>query len=77
MEVDYLTNRSIFYDCCFLQGKEIRNSVSHSVSFKVTDDVLDKYINDMITLLEDPTELLHDDQAQIAVKQLRQVSTSN
>ena len=57
--------------------KDIRNSVSHSVDLKVTDDVLDKYIKDMIKLLEDPTELLNDEKAQTAVKQLKQVGTPN
>ena len=61
----------------FLQVKDIRNTVSHSVDLNMTDDVLDKYINDMTTLLKDPMELLNDENAKTAVKQLKQVSTPN
>ena len=57
-----------------LQVREIRNKVFHSADFKLCDTELDDYINDMTTLLQDPTQLLRDKKAKEAIEVLQQVT---
>ena len=59
------------------QVNEIRNKLSHSADFKLSDVELEEYIKHMTTLLQDPKQLKTDLKAMWAVVQLNQVIPSN
>ena len=57
-----------------LQILDFRNKIFHSASLSLTTEELEKYIDLMISVLQDKKQLEQDPQAQTAVLKLEQVN---